>query len=107
MKTFRWFSAFVLVASLCSAVVASTPQPADAAEVSGWVQQSPGHSPAGREGAAIAYDAEHGETVLFGGVSASTRYGDTWIWDGTDWTQREFVVHPASRNNAEIGRAHV
>lgn len=103
MKTFRWFSAFVLVASLCSAVVASSPQPAGAAEVSGWVQQSPAHSPGNRYDAALAHDGDRSTTLLFGGFVDNSRMGDTWIWDGSDWSERNAVVHPSPRNAAVIG----
>jgi hypothetical protein len=44
----------------------------------------------------MAYDAARGQVVLFGG-SGEDVVGDTWTWDGTDWTQR-FPAHaPASR----------
>jgi hypothetical protein len=33
------------------------------------------------------YDAAHGQVVLFGGYGGSY-FGDTWTWDGADWTQR-------------------
>src|SRR5207244_1795711 len=48
-------------------------------------------SPTPRGGAAIAYDAVHGNVVLFGGYGCCTGFGgdqylsDTWTWDGTDW----------------------
>jgi hypothetical protein len=30
----------------------------------------------------MAYDAAHGQVVLFGGCCS---FGDTWTWNGTDW----------------------
>jgi hypothetical protein len=36
---------------------------------------------------AMAYDAAHAQVVLFGGYDNGV-LGDTWTWDGTDWTQR-------------------
>jgi hypothetical protein len=39
----------------------------------------------------MAYDAAHAQVVLFGGFGGDiggTSLGDTWTWDGTDWTQR-------------------
>ncbi len=37
------------------------------------------------------YDAARSQVELFGGTSngdALNAFGDTWTWDGTDWTQR-------------------
>jgi hypothetical protein len=34
----------------------------------------------------MAYDPADGQVVLFGGALSDTRLGDTWVWDGTDWT---------------------
>ena len=38
---------------------------------------------------AIAYDAAHGQLVLFGGRDdqGSPPYGDTWLWETDHWTQ--------------------
>jgi hypothetical protein len=60
----------------------------------GWVKASPADAPTPRSGFALAYDGDTGQVVLFGGeVLGSTSAaggvaGDTWTWDGTDWTQR-------------------
>jgi hypothetical protein len=35
----------------------------------------------------MAYDGVHGQVVLFGGIEGTTFLGDTWTWDGTEWTQ--------------------
>jgi Galactose oxidase, central domain len=56
-----------------------------------WTKQLPAHSPPRRVTPGMAYDTAHGRVVLFGGVrvkSGGHTYGDTWTWDGTDWTQR-------------------
>ncbi len=55
-----------------------------------WRQPNPVSSPPARSAAAMAYDAATGQTVMFGGLipnSNSIRLGDTWLWDGTNWTQ--------------------
>ena len=48
--------------------------------------------PSPRIAAAMAYDAAREVTVLFGGAyndgTAWIAYGDTWEWDGTEWTLR-------------------
>lgn len=36
----------------------------------------------------MAYDAAHGEVVMFGGSQDGYALADTWVWDGTTWTQR-------------------
>jgi hypothetical protein len=54
-----------------------------------WTQkQDEGPSP--RAFPAMAYDSGRGRTVLFGGssiIEAGTLSGDTWEWDGANWTQ--------------------
>ena len=35
----------------------------------------------------MAYDETQGQVVLFGGLNAiGNVLGDTWVWNGTDWT---------------------
>src|SRR2546425_1564728 len=58
-----------------------------------WTQQQPAHSPSLRYAAAMAYDPVTQRVVLFGGTvvtggQAATPLGDTWTWDGSDWTQQ-------------------
>jgi uncharacterized protein (TIGR03437 family) len=64
-----------------------------------WTQQFPKNSPPGRFSHAMAYDSVHGQVVLFGGSTAY--YGgslnDTWVWDGTDWTQESPATSPPAR----------
>ena len=63
-----------------------------------WVQQSPGTSPSARADAMIAYDAAHGEVVLFGGCcNGGANLSDTWTWDGTTWTERTPSTSPSAR----------
>jgi hypothetical protein len=45
----------------------------------------------------MAYDAAHAQVVLFGGWDAHRFLGDTWTWDGSDWTQRTPVHSPSVR----------
>ncbi|MCU1430717.1 MAG: peptidase and in kexin sedolisin [Actinomycetia bacterium] len=72
-----------------------------------WTQRSPAHAPAAREGAAMAYDPAAGTTVLFGGGDSNlgvsgTVYGDTWQWDGTDWSQGAPTTPPSARAYAAM-----
>ena len=57
-----------------------------------WTQMSD-IGPSARLGYALAYDAARQRSILFGGsskgdlVNAEPLLGDTWEWDGEDWTQ--------------------
>ncbi len=60
---------------------------------SNWTQRSPQASPPKRIYHAMSYDSARGQTVLFGGFNGSSTSGatdlnDTWIWDGSNWTQK-------------------
>ena len=44
----------------------------------------------------MTYDAGRGEVVLFGGATGIL-YGDTWVWDGSNWTQRFPLTSPPAR----------
>ena len=55
------------------------------ADVPTWSLQSPTTSPTARYGAAMAYDTESGQTVMFGGEGSSGPLDDTWVWNGTTW----------------------
>jgi len=68
-----------------------------------WSEASPPTSPSARVQAAMAGDASHSRTVLFGGQDASDDVlGDTWIWDGTTWTQVTPATSPPARYGAAI-----
>ena len=55
-----------------------------------WSQKLPAHSPLPRSLCAMAFDAAHGQVVLFGGRPAADDgdFADTWTWDGNDWTEQ-------------------
>lgn len=62
---------------------------------SNWIKHYPVASPPARYDANIAYDAATRTVVLFGGNDGSgppALLNDTWIWDGTNWTEQ----HPAT-----------
>ena len=59
-----------------------------------WTKLSPSTSPPSRFSAAMAYDPNTSQVVLFGGcdgINGSTgqcnALTDTWTWDGSNWTQ--------------------
>src|SRR5947208_1517520 len=56
--------------------------------------------PPARAGMGMAYDAGREEVVLFGGAGADgTHLGDTWVWDGTTWTQLFPATSPSARES--------
>jgi hypothetical protein len=67
-----------------------------------WTLRSPANRPGARTFHAMAYDSTRGVTVLFAGldfpaIGQGAETGDTWEWDGTDWTDRTPVNHPPER----------
>ncbi len=68
-----------------------------------WSNVSPGSSPSARDDHSMAYDAAHNRVVLFGGRDANgTPLGDTWLWNGTTWTN---VTPTAFGPTARFGHA--
>ncbi|HEX2712203.1 MAG TPA: hypothetical protein VHM88_08275, partial [Candidatus Acidoferrales bacterium] len=70
-----------------------------------WKAMNPLHSPPGRLYPSMAYDPTTRKVLMFGGSSASIllKYlGDTWAWDGSDWTQLSPVHSPSPRQMAAI-----
>jgi cysteine-rich repeat protein len=64
-----------------------------------WTNQTPTTpSPPPRLLASMAYDARRKVVVLFGGLDASfSVLNDTWIWNGTTWTQVAVGAGPPAR----------
>ena len=53
----------------------------------------------------MAYDAATSQVVLFGGLNASfSEMGDTWTWNGTNWTQQSPPLSPGARDG--VGMAY-
>jgi len=53
-----------------------------------WQQQRPAHHPRLRTSVALAYHRASGAVVLVdSGADPGSGAGDTWAWDGTDWTE--------------------
>jgi hypothetical protein len=70
----------------------------------GWFRVFTNPSPPSRFAHAMAYDEVRQRTVLFGGLrtfSPST-LGDTWVYDGTTWTQAA-AAGPSARYEHAIG----
>jgi hypothetical protein len=71
-----------------------------------WVAMNPRHSPPERLRSSMAYDATTHRIILFGGVSTAgsvyQHLGDTWAWDGTDWSQLSPAHSPSPRQSATL-----
>jgi hypothetical protein len=68
------------------------------------VAEGAGPQPA-RVNAAMAYDPDTKQVVLFGGMAPGTSgsaLDDTWVWDGAAWSQRVMSVHPDVREQAAM-----
>ena len=67
---------------------------------SNWNPTTPQKSPPARVSHAMAYDVPHGQVLLFGGSTTTTNTGvliDTWVWDGTNWTELSPQNNPSAR----------
>src|SRR5690349_1788406 len=51
-----------------------------------WTQMQPAHVPPPRGGAVMAQFGNGSSVVLFGGRGNFDVLGDTWIWNGSDWS---------------------
>ena len=64
--------------------------------------------PPARLFSAVAYDPAHRDLVLFSGRGASQHLlSDTWIWDGTSWTQAHPKHTPPAREYASLAVAPI
>ena len=52
-----------------------------------WRQVSPGSAPPARSHAAFSVYDGTGGLALFGGLGSSGLLNDTWLWNGSSWTQ--------------------
>jgi len=64
-----------------------------------WTPEQPATHPPALAYASAVYDSDNQTVVLFGGVEANgTLSDDTWVWDGTTWTDypgSEILAPPA------------
>ena len=66
-----------------------------------WTQRLPAQGPPARWWHGLAFDSARGRMVLFGGQSASLTHdlSDTWLWDGSAWSQAASAINPLSRSS--------
>jgi hypothetical protein len=66
-----------------------------------WTLITPPTSPPGRrfDSQGMAYDPNMQAVVMFGGIDYTSTifYNDTWVWNGTTWTQMSPVSAPSAR----------
>jgi PKD repeat protein len=65
-----------------------------------WFAQAPATVPPARQGAAMVSDGT--QVVMFGGDSGLLDLGDTWTWNGTNWTSGTTPGGLTARTNAAI-----
>jgi hypothetical protein len=59
-------------------------------------------APPARSAAAMAEDPAHGDVVLFGGQGASGLLDDTWLWNGSSWSEARPAHNPPPRYGAQL-----
>ena len=64
-----------------------------------WSQVATFNSPAPREEMGMVFDASRNRTILFGGCDegSASIYGDTWEYNGNDWTEVTPANSPTAR----------
>src|SRR5262245_41617024 len=67
------------------------------AEEPNWSLKTPADTPISRNFPGMTFDGTRREIVLFGGNNGSAVLNDTWIWDGTNWTQKNPLKSPTPR----------
>ncbi|MEZ5989737.1 MAG: kelch repeat-containing protein [Planctomycetota bacterium] len=79
----------VLAVALCA--------PQGIAQTLSWRIQLPVNVPTSRSSPAMAEDGVNGGVVMFGGLGSAGPLGDTWTWDGSDWTATTPKTAPSPR----------
>ncbi|MFG0320573.1 MAG: protein kinase [Planctomycetota bacterium JB042] len=74
-----------------------------------WLEIETGTSPPRRDWAGFAFDPRREVALLFGGRDSDHRagdryepYGDTWAWDGAEWTRRTPTTSPPKRHGHRL-----
>jgi hypothetical protein len=59
-------------------------------------------TPPARCCAAIGFDPETRQVVMFGGLGVTGSRGDTWIWNGSFWLRPKLSLAPVTREDASM-----
>jgi hypothetical protein len=92
-------------AAACAGGAAGTAVPSVAAfQASGGSPVLTGSigTPPARCCAAIGFDPETHQVVMFGGLGVTGTRGDTWIWNGSYWLRPRLSVAPVTRSGASM-----
>ncbi len=76
-----------MLLATCGLVVGVSPAGALSTALLAWSQLSSTTSPPARDVSVMAYDPATAQLVLFGGFAGTTLYNDTWVWNGSTWSQ--------------------
>lgn len=94
----------VLFGGLVDARTSADVRPGDTWEYNGtsWLRRDLANGPRGRSDFGLAFDVHRGRVVLFGGTTndafgTSAPSGETWEYDGANWSQRFPADAPAPR----------
>ncbi len=68
----------------------------------GWQISGSPVAPPARAFCAMAFDDTRNEVVLFGGLAGTTRMNDTWVWNGSTWTQKSPANTPPERSHTAM-----
>ena len=101
-RSLAWsFSLLLIITGAFVGFSAGAPHAALAANsvngnVATWTQLHPATSPEALTWFSMAFDQGSGQLILFGGVNSSGIItGDTWAWNGTNWTNLNISGPPA------------
>jgi hypothetical protein len=94
----------LLVATVTATSMAIRTSPASASPPHSWRQLFPVTSEESLSSASIAYDPAIAEVVLFGGIPQTTSNpgNETWVFDGSTWTELSPSTSPSPRNGASM-----
>lgn len=69
-----------------------------------WRPLSPSSGPSPRAGYSFEHDRARRQAVLFGGIDPNglVNFNDTWLWNGTRWTQATPPLSPSPRRDHEV-----
>lgn len=71
---------------------------------SNWTTVVPANSPGHRTGHFMEYDSDSSRVIVYGGSwnNQTTKYDDTWSWDGVDWSQLDLTRRPPARYFGDV-----
>ena len=88
-SSFSWAFYVILLLALGTATIAGAQEK--------WVERDSLFVPPGRDDHMMAFDAERGWVLMFGGDNAGSA---TWVWDGEGWRDLGIEGPPVTRESA-------